>query len=242
MTSLLPEAHQRPGKLPRRLPGLGARVGTLSLVLLGHCGSSHAESSGDSGIVVEGGASDGDASEGSVADAQASTSADRTAPRCGSPCPTSEPSVGDPCDFDWCEYGGSPLFECDRSYGCQNGHVVSITAPDGSACATQSQSCPSSRASVTPGSPCGSPEQCLFPDGECDCLADGSGSSPVWFCSGPDGGSTGSCPVPRAPLGSSCAPPGEGAALLCQSLGQCRVEACSDCGTWTAVVVPCGGQ
>jgi hypothetical protein len=217
------------------LPGVSA-IGVF--LLLAHCGSSQTESSrssGDSGI--EAGARGNDAD----GDAEAAVPADSAAPRCGSPCPASEPSEGDPCSFDWCEYGGSPFFECDRSYGCESGHVVTITAPDASSCAPSSASCPSTRTSIAPGSACTSPAQCIFPEGECDCLAEGNGASPLWFCAGPDGGSGGSCPIPRAPLGSPCPSSDQVGSPLCQPLGSCRVETCSACGTWTNVPIPCGG-
>jgi hypothetical protein len=155
--------------------------------------------------------------------------------RCGTACPTSEPTVGDSCEFALsCEYGGSPFVWCNRVYECISGYVAlePWPVPDASACPESlSPGCPASRTVIGPGAPCGASSlQCAYTDAECDCIQ--GHPTATWVCSDVDAGGTGSCPVPRAMLGTPCSPtspPG------CQFVAPRLYEACSPCGNQWAI-------
>ena len=218
--------------------------GLLLLLVFAHCGSSRSGQTPDAGIMSEGGLDASAPNEGGAAAVDATSTydgPDGPPPlKCGAPCPSSEPRAGDSCDFDLCEYGGNTFFACDRTYGCLKGFVVLLNAPDASTCvAAQPAGCPSSRASIVPGATCNNPMQCVFAEGECDCLYPGQGAPAVWECAPEDAGGGGGCPVPRAPLESPCSPPEQNGGPFCQSLGECLQEACSACGTWGMFNIPC---
>ncbi len=197
---------------------LGARIGgcaplasVLTLVAFPNCGGSVSSvaPSDDSGTVAR------DASveaNGVVLDAELDRGpvdvlTDALGGNCSIPCPVSEPTAGDSCEFAAaCEYGGSPFAQCNRVYDCVSGHVVPGSTLDGSACPLGLfPDCPASRAMIVPGESCGMMNglQCVYVDGECDCLP-GNGTSPTWECSGADASISHGCPVPRAMLGTPC--------------------------------------
>jgi hypothetical protein len=164
---------------------------------------------------------------------------------CSVPCPLSEPTVGDSCEFvAACEYGGSPFAQCNRVYDCPSGHVAVVSGftLDASACPLGLLAdCPASRATIVQGESCGTANglQCVYIDGECDCLP-GNGTSPTWECSGADASVSPGCPVPRAMLGTPCRSAGES----CQQISTRSFEVCSSsCGNrWDVELVPAGNS
>lgn len=218
----------------------------LTLVALPNCGGSvsSAAPSDDSGIVAR------DASveaQGVVLDAgldrvPADGLTDALGGSCSVPCPVSEPTVGDSCDFvGACEYGGSPFALCNRLYDCTSGHVGTGAPLDASACPLGLfPDCPASRAMIVPGESCGMTNglQCVYVDGECDCLP-GNGTSPTWECSGADASISQGCPVPRAVLGTPCSSAG----ASCQQLSTRSYEVCLSCGNrWGSRSSPDGNS
>jgi hypothetical protein len=204
-------------------------------------GSGSGSSSGGSATGSSGGGSasgsSGGASSSGVVDAGALGN-------CSVPCPVSEPTVGDSCDFmAACEYGGSPFAQCNRVYDCISAHVAVVPGftLDASACPLGLfPDCPASRAMIVPGESCGMMNglQCVYVDGECDCLP-GDGTSPTWECSGADASISQGCPVPRAMLGTPCSSASE----FCQQIATGGFEVCSSCGnSWGVEIVPDGNS
>jgi hypothetical protein len=189
--------------------------------------------------------------QGDAASEAEGVEADATGPRdgtaeakdlCGTACPTSEPAVGDSCGFGGlCEYGESPLVQCNRVYECPSGYVMAdLALADASACpAGLLPGCPASRTMIRPGELCATdPRQCVYQDGECDCIP-GNGTPATWMCSDGEAGATGRCPVPRGRLGTPCSQT-SATSFPCQNIAPCLFEGCGVCGNWQLSVVLCG--
>jgi hypothetical protein len=197
----------------------------------GSGGSSGASGSGGSGSGGSG--SGGSSSSGGSGDAGAA-----------SPCPEHDPSkvACSPQGLE-CEYGSNPVQGCDSVATCET--TWQTVAPSDSKCsAGLGAGCPLTFAGAAVGSTCSNNGQvCNYPQGRCACAESFGGPVIVsdaalqghWACQDP---ATAACPMPRAPLGSACAPDG----LSCD-YGTCRVpggtaEKCVG-GIWVPATVAC---
>jgi hypothetical protein len=163
-----------------------------------------------------------------------------------SPCPASPPGDGGACGPQGlsCEWGSSPVEDCDTMALCNGGRwQVTTPGPGGLDCHPGPQAtCPSSFASVPREAHC-SPYgvYCDYPEGRCACSvppgpgfpADASAEA-EWLCQDPAAG----CPQPRPPVGSVCSQDG----LQCD-YGACDIpggnaETCQG-GLWIEGGVAC---
>ncbi len=162
-------------------------------------------------------------------------------------CPSAQPTAGGACSSEnlVCEYGTSPVQDCDTVATCTGGAwQFAGHSPGGLDCdpAPASQ-CPSSFATVPRGSHCAPfGLYCDYPQGRCACSDTSFGPTPAdasaeaeWICQVPVSG----CPEPRPRLGTACSQEG----LDCD-YGTCGVipggtaEACTN-GIWVEELTAC---
>jgi hypothetical protein len=188
--------------------GSGSSTGSSG----GSSGSSSGASSGStSGSGSSSGSGSGSTSGSSSGSGSGSTSgggSGSSSGGTGGPCPATWPSNGTSCSQDGltCEYGSSPIQECDQTATCTSGSWNTPPPPPGPPGCDPSVPimCPSSFSAVPQGKTC-SPQggYCDYPQGRCECDSNIGGlptPTPVWNCQAPGG----SCPMPRPRVGSAC--------------------------------------
>ncbi len=135
-------------------------------------------------------------------------------------CPASLPQNGTACSPNGfvCEYGSSPLLQCNVRAYCNDGQWEIPMPPPGPIppeCSggKNPPACPVSFESVPVGTSCSKdyPTECVYPEGECACAVPTAGPFPEdaaavakWICGKP---ANPSCPVPRPKIGSPCSLP-----------------------------------
>jgi len=165
------------------------------------------------------------------------------------PCPATQPTAQTACSPEGrvCEYGVSPVEECDTLATCTN-DAWSITMPNtsGKECPSGNDStCPTTEDQITKGGVCTQAGAiCDYLRGRCDCESGGSGVAvlldagsiaPTWRCQAP--GAT--CPDARPNLEWTCMTEG----MACD-YGSCgaviggTAEICRG-GVWQSDSVPC---
>jgi hypothetical protein len=167
-----------------------------------------------------------------------------------SPCPASPPGDGSACGPQGltCEWGSSPVSDCDTVALCNGGRwQVTPHAPGSADCGgtgLDGGTCPASFASVPRQQHC-SPYglNCDYPEGRCGCAVPAGPGFPAdasavaeWLCQDPAPG----CPQPRPRLGSACSATQDG--LQCD-YGSCAIpggtsETCAG-GIWIEGGVAC---
>jgi hypothetical protein len=165
-----------------------------------------------------------------VCDADAGTYLGRT-PVQGESCPNEGVA---------CEFGSSPVVQCDTVATCRNGQWQ-ISSPDSTdpACAPSADSCPLAVDAASVEQPCPSPGiHCDYAGLRCDCAQNASvaGWPAAWKCMPPPEWVAGQCPYPRPRLGTLCQSPG---ALSC-GYGACRVRGAQPqvCASFTDASTP----
>jgi hypothetical protein len=167
------------------------------------------------------------------------------------PCPATQPTAQTPCTPGGrvCEYGSSPVEECDTLATCTSG-AWSISMPDtsGKDCPSHLdlQNCPATEDGVSKGGVCTQAGLiCDYTRGRCDCESGGSGVvvvvldggsiTPTWRCQQPSTG----CPDGRPNLGTACTT--EGMSCDYGSCGEIIGGSAEICrgGIWQAESVPC---
>jgi hypothetical protein len=166
------------------------------------------------------------------------------------PCPVLQPTAQRSCAPEGrvCEYGASPVEECDTLATCTSG-VWAIMMPNtsGKECPSGNDStCPMTEDGITRGGVCTQAGAiCDYLRGRCDCESGGSGVvvlmldagsiTPTWRCQAPGMG----CPDARPNLGTACTTEG----MSCD-YGSCgaiiggNAEICRD-GVWQSENVAC---
>jgi hypothetical protein len=164
-------------------------------------------------------------------------------------CPVSPPDAGDPCTWlapTACEYGSSPLAECNRVATCQvnageppPGQWTVVVPEAGSPCSPAPASqCPPPDQAIE-GTPCATPLlDCDYGGSRCECASGPSrlSTTTTWRCTNPELAGLGCGARPR--LGSPC--PQDGTSC---NYGACEIaggtfEVC-DRGVWTQVTPTC---
>jgi hypothetical protein len=209
-------------------------------VLLAACGgATFTDTDGGPGDGSDGGTSGGD---GGRSDGGAVIACPSTPPTPGAACPVSCPPQGAPCLALQCEYGTSPIMECNQLFNCDGTWSADTRGGDPKICSPSTAGCPATRASVPVGTACTpSGLECDYPDGRCACTISQFGpvrmdAGSEWICTSPQMG----CPAARPLVGSACTTPGE----LCD-YGGCELQGgvtltCSS-GRWQSTPTPCPG-
>jgi hypothetical protein len=158
-------------------------------------------------------------------------------------CPAASPGQGGACGPQGltCEWGSSPLLECDVVGTCNGGRWEVTTVGPGECGPPPTGTCPSSFAAVPRGTHC-SPDglECTYPEGLCACAP--TGGPPVvdasaitaWACQDPAPG----CPQPRPRLGTPCSQDGQQCDYGACTIPGGTAEACQG-GLWVESAVHC---
>ncbi|MEO6576595.1 MAG: hypothetical protein ABIP89_22295 [Polyangiaceae bacterium] len=209
----------------------------LVVTMLTGCGGATVNDLGDGGTSGDGGTGDG--GRGGGIDAGVFV-CPPSAPTNGAACEFSCPKTGAPCVPFQCEYGTSPILQCNELFTCDGTWSADARGNDPQFCSPTPSGCPATRATVPVGAPCSpSTLECSFPEGRCACTVSSAGPVRVdagaeWICDTPQG----DCPRPRPHVGSACA----GFGRICD-YGACSLPGgsaveCSE-GRWQEHQVPC---
>jgi hypothetical protein len=166
------------------------------------------------------------------------------------PCPAAQPTAQTSCAPEGrvCEYGTSPVEECDTLATCTNGAwSIMMSNASGKDCPNSKNSiCPATEDGITRGDTCDqSGAICDYTRGRCDCAQSGSGVvvitldggplTPTWHCQNP----APACPLPRPNLGTAC--PTDQTSCdygSCNEIIGGTAEICRD-GVWQSENVAC---
>lgn len=210
----------------------------LAATILAGCGGATFNDLGDGGTSSDGGPGTGDSGRGGI-DGGAIV-CPPTPPTDGTACPFTCPKTGAPCVPLECEYGTSPILECDAIFTCNGTWAADTRGGDPMYCSPSTSGCPATRASVPVGAAC-SPSnlECDYPGGRCACTISRGGpvrldAGAEWICDTP----MGDCPQPRPRVGTSCTSPGKTCDYgACTLPGGDALE-CTD-GRWQPHQMPC---